>query len=106
MFIELKVCNIPKTKDSFQIDLRADQALWLANWTKEDGECCLFMLIHGDDKPLMYGLLRYKQDDWREWIQVPRRRFVIDELTITFPLNQQQKVTDWFTNSLRIERAD
>src|SRR3954454_15879292 len=65
IWFELKMITMPPVAHTFSVpNLDSKQAVWLANWQKNDGDCYLFLgLEYTKSKIVEYGVLQC--NDWR-----------------------------------------
>lgn len=95
VFVEMKHVVINQSNYFRLTDFRNDQASFFAKWQKADGKCCLFLGITNTANDIIgYGL--YTTFDWREWLDVNKSKYTIDELSV---FDQgHSAIKKWFAN--------
>lgn len=97
VFCEHKMVNI-NLNQTFRIALRQEQAVWLAKWRMNGGDCFLFLgfNVRGFERSHghLYGILH--PVIWREWLEVPKTKYFIEDF-VTF--SDKTSVLLWFKNT-------
>jgi hypothetical protein len=94
VWFELKLITL-RIKSQFKVSsLEPEQAAWLAKWQKAGGFCYLFLGIIDNNGNLMFGV--FGQEQWANWLKVPKTVYHIDELELYVSTGEQVK--KWFNN--------
>lgn len=91
-YVELKIVK-PTLKGTFRIDLRSDQASWMAKWQYHEGLCFLMFMdkfSHGPGAEIM--TLSYGH--WKSWLAAPTTDFTCREPVQVFA--SSDLLLEWF----------
>jgi hypothetical protein len=90
-YVELKIVSIT-LDDTFIIELRPDQAAWLAKWQRIGGLCFVMCMSGNDLMKGKYLILQYPH--WKLWLEVPKARYNFRSPIRVF--DTRQKLLEWF----------
>src|SRR4051794_7803454 len=96
VWFELKVVQArPEATFICVPTLESHQAVWLANWQKNDGDCYLFIgALNIKNRTISYGV--WQCADWRDWIKVPTTRLPLNRFQIY--TTEAVDIFHWFQN--------
>lgn len=89
-FAELKIINLT-LKNTFRIDLRADQAAWLAKWQLNGGLC--FMMCMDAKSGPGGKMFIITQGHWKYWLSVTTTEYHSGAVT---SFDSKDRFMEWF----------